>query len=398
MTNAVTLPATAPRRGRRLLGAVAALGALLWLVRVLGAAPDEGRALTFAALAGALFGVLLQRSRFCFYCVSRDWLERRDGRGLLGIVVALIVGTLGYHAIFGAFLPTPTVSRLPPDAHIGPVSTVLAAGALAFGFGMALAGSCISAQLYRLGEGAATAPVALLGTLIGFGLGFASWNRLYLDAVQEAPVIWLPHTLGYGGSLLVQLTLLLAIAWVLGRRLPPPELPPPTSLADALFNRRWPAYAGGLAIGALAAVVYLRSEPLGVTAELGSLARTAADRLGWLPARLEGLDGFAGCATTVKETLWSTNGAFVVALVLGSLVAALLAGDFRWQRPGATALLRNLVGGLLMGWGAMVALGCTVGTLLSGIMAGALSGWVFAICGGVGLWLGWLLRRLCGWE
>ena len=32
-----------------------------------------------------------------------------------------------------------------------------------------------------------------------------------------------------------------------------------------------------------------------------------------------------------------------------------------------------------MGWGAMIALGCTVGVLLSGIHAGALAGWVFLI-------------------
>ncbi|MFX8016187.1 YeeE/YedE thiosulfate transporter family protein [Acinetobacter baumannii] len=46
-----------------------------------------------------------------------------------------------------------------------------------------------------------------------------------------------------------------------------------------------------------------------------------------------------------------------------------------------------------MGWGAMVALGCTVGTLLSGIMAAALSGWLFAASCAAGLVLAWSLRR-----
>src|SRR5690606_32588994 len=93
---------------------------------------DDGRALVFAAVTGALFGLLLQRSRFCFYCITRDWFEQRDGRGLLGLVAALAVGTLAYHAVFGAFLLQPTAPRLPPGAHIGPVSIVLAAGALVF--------------------------------------------------------------------------------------------------------------------------------------------------------------------------------------------------------------------------------------------------------------------------
>jgi hypothetical protein len=36
-----------------------------------------------------------------------------------------------------------------------------------------------------------------------------------------------------------------------------------------------------------------------------------------------------------------------------------------------------LIGGILLGWSSMVALGCTVGVLLSGTQAFALSGWVF---------------------
>ena len=34
---------------------------------------------------GILFGVVLQRSRFCFYCLSRDFIEKKDAKGLLGI-------------------------------------------------------------------------------------------------------------------------------------------------------------------------------------------------------------------------------------------------------------------------------------------------------------------------
>jgi hypothetical protein len=41
-----------------------------------------------------------------------------------------------------------------------------------------------------------------------------------------------------------------------------------------------------------------------------------------------------------------------------------------------------------MGWGAMTALGCTVGVLLSGIHAGALSGWIFLVFCAFGVWIG----------
>ena len=45
--------------------------------------------------------------------------------------------------------------------------------------------------------------------------------------------------------------------------------------------------------------------------------------------------------------------------------------------PGRRDIVRGLLGGILLGWGAMTGLGCSIGTLLSGSMAGALSGWVF---------------------
>ena len=223
-------------------------------------------------------------------------------------------------------------------------------------------------------------------------LGFLTWNGLYLGAIQQAPVVWLPQHLGYGGSLALQLGLLaIAAIWLL--RFPWPRQTAPAGPIEALLGRRWPTYVGGALIGTLATIAYLRVGPLGVTAELGSLARTAADGAGILPGRLEGLDGLAGCATVVKESLISRNGVFLIGLILGALTSALAAGDFRPSPPRATEAVRALLGGVLMGWGAMVSLGCTVGVLLSAIMAGALSGWVFAAFCLLGVWLGWRGRQ-----
>lgn len=379
---------------RRLVVSALSAGAAVFFSLHLGGIAEGGRDLALSAMFGLAFGVFLQRSRFCFFCVSRDFLERRDARGLLGILAALVVGILGYTLVFGAFLPNPAPGRLPPQAHIGPVSWVLCLGAFSFGIGMALSGSCISAHLYRLGEGALTSLFALFGALAGFVLGFKSWNSLYLSAIQEAPVVWLPHHLGYAGAVALQLIVLLAGTAVLWR------LHQPRDSAHAEIGtavRRWPAYAGGLLIGFLGVLSYFRLGPLGVTAELGSIARTAAGTAGWLPQRLEGLDGFAGCATVVKQALWSNNGVFILCLVSGSLASAVWAGDFRLTLPKRSELGRAVAGGLLMGWGAMVALGCTIGTLLSGIMASAASGWIFAIVLAAGLWVGWLVRRKIGW-
>ncbi|MGY8832838.1 MAG: YeeE/YedE family protein [Pseudomonadales bacterium] len=384
----------APGRWASALAAVLSLG-LVFAAWQLGGADSDSQALSLSLLGGALFGLLLQRSRFCFFCVTRDFIEQRKPDGLLGIIAALAVGTLGYHLVFGAFVPDPSSGRLPPDAHVGPLSWVLGLSATVFGIGMALSGSCISAHLYRLGEGAFASLFALFGALIGFFLGFLCWNPLYLLSIQQAPVVWLPAWQGYGVSFLLQIALLGGLACWLLLHVQASTEPRVVArnLRQLLFGQRWPTWVGGVLIGFLATLSYLRVGPLGVTAELGSVARTAADGLGWLPERLEGLDSFSGCATAVKEALLSNNGLFILGLVVASWASALLAGDFQPKRPRVSELLRNLLGGVLLGWGSMLALGCTVGTLLSGIMAGALSGWVFAVFCLVGVLLGLRIRR-----
>ena len=349
-----------------------------------------GTALSLSLWLGLAFGAVLQRSRFCFYCVSRDFIELKDAKGLLGIITALIVGTIGYHLIFGAFLPEPIAPRLPPNAHIAPVSWVLILGSLSFGFGMAIAGSCISAQLYRLGEGLLSAIFAFLGIIIGFVLAFLSWNYLYLSSIQQAPLIWFPHYFGYQGSIIIQILLLTMLALVLVKL---HKQQKEKKIIQQWWNVKWHTYVGGILVALIAIIAFLRISPLGVTAEIGSIARTSAGYFNILPARLEGLDTLRGCITIIKETFWSNNGLFIFGVVLGSFALATFSGDFKIQIPKIKESTRSFVGGILMGFGSMLALGCTVGTLLSGIMAASLSGWIFLLFCGIGLYLGWLFRN-----
>ena len=349
-----------------------------------------GTALSLSLWLGLAFGAVLQRSRFCFYCVSRDFIELKDAKGLLGIITALIVGTIGYHLIFGAFLLEPIAPRLPPNAHIAPVSWVLILGSLSFGFGMAIAGSCISAQLYRFGEGLLSAIFAFLGIIIGFVLAFLSWNYLYLSSIQQAPLIWFPHYFGYQGSIIIQILLLTMLALVLVKL---HKQQKEKKIIQQWWNVKWHTYVGGILVALIAIIAFLRVSPLGVTAEIGSIARTSAGYFNILPARLEGLDTLRGCITIIKETFWSNNGLFIFGVVLGSFALATFSGDFKIQIPKIKESTRSFVGGILMGFGSMLALGCTVGTLLSGIMAASLSGWIFLLFCGIGLYLGWLFRN-----
>lgn len=385
------LPATAlgVARGQRI--AAAGVAALIVAAGVALASSPDTQALTLSLAFGALFGFVLQRARFCFYCIWRDYIVARDPRGMLGILTALAVGLAGYTLVFGAWLPDPSGTRLPPDAHIGPVGPAVALAGLVFGFGMAVSGSCLSAHLYRLGEGSPVAPFALIGAMLGFVFGFLTWNPIYLAWVSASPVLWLPRHLGYGGALAAALAVLGLVALSLLRQWrPSPRAETPLA---AIFVDRWPTWIGGLAIGAIGTATYLRVAPLGVTAEIGARSRAAANTLGLLPERLEGLDQFRGCATMIRDALLTPNGVFVMALVAAAFAAALAAGQFQPRRPTFRDAARGLGGGVLLGWGAMTGLGCTIGTLLSGISAGAVSGWVFGFAAYGGVWLALAVSR-----
>jgi len=355
-----------------------------------------GRVLSFSLLTGSAFGIVLQRGRFCFLCNLRDFVERRDAAGLVAILSALAAGIVLYQVILGAWVPVPQPDRLPPGAHIGPVGLILAAAAFAFGLGMAISGSCLSAHLYRLGEGAFGSIVALAGAGLGFLLGFSTWNFLYTSTVFNDPPLWLPGIFGYAAALGISLSALGLIAFLVLRRAQRPEngLSPPQPF-EAIFIRRWPPVITGLLVAVIGAIAYLRVAPLGVTAELGSLVRTAGLSSGLVPETLVGLDTVRGCLSAVKTAVLSPNGVFVIGLVLASLSSALASGQFRPSWPNAGGLAARFAGGVLMGWGAMTGLGCTVGVLLSGIQAGAVSGWVFLIFATAGALAGLTgLRRL----
>lgn len=356
-----------------------------------------GSAASFSLLAGTALGILFERGRFCFFCIFRDFFEKKNSRGLYSILIAIAVGTVGYVLIFTIRLADPTAGRLPGDAHIAPVSIALVIAGLAFGLGVVISGGCIAGHLYRLGEGNLRAIPGLFGAIIGFGLGFLSWNPIYSNVIAGAPVPWLPAGGGYGVALVLQLAVLAGIGVLLLRCNPPVEARAARAITSeevrrSLFFKRWPALLTGALVGIVGFVAFLRDRPLGVTSQLSSLTRSVLDNNDILPHTLRGLDQrLGGCVALVVETI-TTNGWLIAGIFLGSLAAALPGRRFKIERltlrNGSTALL----GGVLLGWAAIIGLGCTIGVFLSGTQALALSGWVFAVSVVVALGIGFKLK------
>jgi uncharacterized membrane protein YedE/YeeE len=374
------------------------IAALLLLAFILSSNTSNSTA-PISLLIGISLGLLLERGRFCFFCIFRDGIEDKNTTPFLSVLVAIATGSVGYALIFGQFLPDTSTDRLPPVAHIGPVSWVLVVAAFAFGIGMSLSGACISGHLYRLGQGYLRAIPALFGTLIGFVLAFLSWNWLYLNAISDAPTIWLPHYVGYSGALLITLSALLLLAFIAIRKGTNSDpirkvSVAPLSLSEtlkSLIADRWSPIATGAIVGVLGTIAYLRVEPLGVTRQLSTTARTFMDSNKIGSETLVGLDRMAGCVAVVTETI-TNNGWLVVGIIGSSFAAALAGGRFKFSRLTPTNTGTALVGGILLGWGSMTSLGCTIGVLLSGTQAFALSGWVFFAFAFLGSFVGIKLK------
>lgn len=397
-----TGPASTWTRGDTVRTAVAVtialtlLGAAGWLGATDGAGVG-GSAASFALLAGAGLGILFERGRFCFHCIFRDAFEEKNTRGVYSILTAIAVGTVGYVLVFSIRLPDPTSGTLPGEAHIGPVSLALVVAGLAFGLGVVISGGCIAGHLYRLGEGSLRALPALAGTIVGFGVGFATWNPIYTHAIAGAPAPWLPAGGGYGIATVLQLGVLALIAFALLRWNPPSAARPArevtgATLRETIFVDRWPALATGAGVGIIGFLAFLRDQPLGVTSQLSGMTRTALDGAALLPPTLLGLDQtLRGCVALVVETI-TTNGWLVAGIVAGSLAAALPGRRFGIEPLTWRSSLTAVAGGVLLGWGAIIGLGCTVGVFLSGTQALAVSGWVFAAAVVVALGVGFRLR------
>lgn len=388
-------PLLSPVEKRRAVVAGVVSVAIVVGAFVLAATSPDGSPKPLMLLVGAGLGLAFERGRFCFYCIFGDAIKKRQTSGLQSIFTALAVGAVGHAVIFGLYLPNSRGEGLPPSAHISPVSEPLVVGAFVFGLGMVLSGACISGHLYRLGQGYLRAIPALSGTLLGFGLGFLTWNTVYLDFVSERSEWWLPRRLGYGASLLVVLVVLVVLSMVARRRArgvedPLAEPVRARTLRD-LLAARWGPVATGAFVGGLGVLSYLRLEPLGVTAQLSTWSRTFMDSREMLPEVLHGIDVMKGCVGIVTTSI-TENGWLVIGLVGASFASATAAGRFRPERPTVGNSATALVGGILLGWGSMTALGCTIGNLLSGTQAFATSGIVFGIVCFLGVWFGLKLR------
>ena len=157
------------------------------------------------------------------------------------------------------------------------------------------------------------------------------------------------------------------------------------TIASVFTDTLWSPYAAGIGIGLLSWLSFLISgKPIATS--------TTFARAG---GKIENLitGGKADQRPYYKKIKLQINWQWmlVVGVVLGSFLSAIISGDFQvgvwvpslWASAfGDSAVLRvfvALVGGIILGFGARFAGGCTSGHGISGTLQLAVSSWVSAI-------------------
>ncbi len=346
-------------------------------------------------LFGFGFGYILQRSRFCFAAGFRDIFIIRNTSLTRAILLALLLTTLGFALIHFFSEHSPKEGGL-----VYPLGLHTAVGGTLFGFGMVIAGNCVSGCLMRMGEGYLMQWFTFAGLLISSGAGawhLSWWDRVF---IRDAPSVFLPDHLGWGFSLALQsgtLILLYIIAagyekgWRTGFFFKPDRWRRSAEVSkSSLFSdRSWPYAAGavGLALGNTL-LFFLWGRPWSITSGLTNLAGWLGTSAGLSPLKwlyFQETFYLEHCEKFLCHPLLY----LVAAMIAGSLTASLQHNEFRIRRPrSGKYILSALAGGALMGYGSRVALGCNIGALLSGISSLSLHGWVFGAAILVGAYLG----------
>jgi len=154
---------------------------------------------------------------------------------------------------------------------------------------------------------------------------------------------------------------------------------------NVLTIAEWSPYVAGAGIGLLGGLAFLLSDkPIGCSTPF---ARASA----WCARALRGSRAMQNPYFAAHPPGFTWDAMLVIGMLLGACCSAWLSGDLAWRRiPDvwrdaaggvfATRAAAALAGGVIMGFGARWADGCTSGHGISGTMQLAVSGWLAVIC------------------
>jgi len=329
-------------------------------------------ALIVGLLVGALFGFVLQRGRFCMNSAFRDIILLKEFKLAKAVVVALAVLMVG----FAIFAMSGVITLSPKPLKIWGAIV----GGLVFGIGMVYAAGCASGTTYRVGEGMMGSVVAAFGLTTGALMTAGGVLTDLKDALQSTTLgTGAPLTLfGEAGVFTPIFMLILGLVGIalmfyfwgwpaLKKRKEANEpLVKFDNVFENIFKKAYPWWVTGIVIGIIGIIAYIAGQGvLGITGGWMDISK-------WL--------------TLNDPMAWP--GFIIVGAILGSLIAALISGEFKLRVPkDAFTLLKQFFGGILMGFGAVTAMGCNITNILGGVPQLSLHSIITGACIMFGSWI-----------
>lgn len=369
-------------------------------------------------LAGVLMGYVLSRGRFGFAGGVKRLVVRGEGSLTKALVVMFAItvfvtfGIQWYTAQNGAvasFAAAADQAVIPGTQNVvfTNIGTIL--GGILFGIGMMFAGGCASGTLTDMGEGEGRSWIVIVFFVLGSLPG--EWARAVIDnqAVGKIGIqMYLPDVLGYFGALVLSLIglvliYILTLSYEKKRQAngssadiygdwekdeqPLSEtanLSNTEKLYHKLFIERWTFMKTGFLIAFVWIFILVsQGKAWGVTSSFSHLSATVTNlfNIEFTNPKL------AEISANAAETGLLRDGGTIrnFGLIVGALVAFLMAGKWKWNFEfNKKDSLYFVSGGLLMGFGARLAKGCNAGALFSGISTFSVSGWVFLLAMTIG--------------
>lgn len=320
---------------------------------------------------GAVLGAVMQRGRFCVTGMLRDIFLQRSWRGFVALLIVISVHAVGLAALTSTGVISPDYSTFAPAAVI--------VGGFLFGLGIILAGGCASGTWYRSAEGLVGSWIAL----VMYGLSAAAMKTGALSGFNDWMKGWetgattLPETFGVSPWWFA--LALAVVTFLLARHfLAKDAARPKVALNQPWWKKPLHMYTAGAIIGLIGVIAWPLSAATGRNSGLGITTPTS---------------DVVNYTTTGESSHINWGTMLVLGLLVGAFVAAKATGEFRVRVPDATTSVRSVFGGVMMGVGASLAGGCTVGNGMVETSLFSYQGWIallfIALGVGVGakLWL-----------
>ena len=321
---------------------------------------------------GLLFGATAQRTHFCTMGALTDILYMGSWNRMRQWLLAMAVAIIGTALLAAAGIIDPAKS-LYTSMRLNWLSHLV--GGACFGIGMVLASGCGNKTLVRIGAGnlkslivfivvGLSAFMTLKGILAIPRTALLDSHFITLATRQDLPSIaaasgaGLPLLqLAMGGAAALPLLLFVFAGREFRAR-------------EAIVTNLW----AGVAVGAIIVAAWYVSGSIGHVAEDPNTLQEAFVTTN--SGRMESFSFVAPFAYTLDLLMMWTDVSKAVSfgiaaslgVVAGSFLMAIVTGAFRWEGFGNVEDIGNhLVGAVLMGFGGITALGCTIGQGLAGI-------------------------------